>query len=241
MWLLTLAFVPALMPTPLAPTPRTRQELRVELLDALELGSQTPQASHLMVGRVEELVKELELLEAVPATSEFTMLGTAGDWTLRTYSPPEGALPPSASDVKLSVDEVTQHIDAEGLLGRSAVLFRCEGMRGTYSVEHGINANSDMTGREDTVHLVASGRQLSLPRAPSCGVEQLMIELHAQLPYDFLSDEGVRLSMQTTYLDESLRITRCTTRSLAGACAVHVRTMCAGGRPLQGPLSELSD
>ena len=35
--------------------------------------------------------------------------------------------------------------------------------------------------------------------------------------------EGVRLGLQTTYLDEQLRITRCTTRELAGSCAVHLR------------------
>ena len=49
--------------------------------------------------------------------------------------------------------------------------------------------------------------------------EQLMMALHAQLPYDFLGDAGVKLSMQTTYLDETLRITRCTTRSLAASSA----------------------
>ena len=40
---------------------------------------------------------------------------------------------------------------------------------------------------------------------------------------DFLSDEGVRLGLQVTYLDETLRITRCTTRALATSCAVHLR------------------
>ena len=42
-------------------------------------------------------------------------------------------------------------------------------------------------------------------------------------PHDFLSEEGVRLGLQLTYLDETIRITRCTTRALAASCAVHVR------------------
>lgn len=51
----------------------------------------------------------------------------------------------------------------------------------------------------------------------------MMEALHAGLSHDFLGDEGVRLGLQTTYVDELLRITRCTTRSLADSCAVHVR------------------
>ena len=51
----------------------------------------------------------------------------------------------------------------------------------------------------------------------------MMEALHANLPAEFLGDEGVRLGLQTTYLDETLRITRCTTRSLATTCAVHLR------------------
>ena len=54
-------------------------------------------------------------------------------------------------------------------------------------------------------------------------VPAMMEALHSQLSHDFLSDEGVRLGLQLTYLDETIRITRCTTRALAASCAVHVR------------------
>ena len=37
------------------------------------------------------------------------------------------------------------------------------------------------------------------------------------------TDEGMRVSLQTMYLDERVHISRCTTRGLAGLCAVHVR------------------
>ena len=47
--------------------------------------------------------------------------------------------------------------------------------------------------------------------------------LHAQLSPEFRATEGVRISMQTTYLDEGLRVTRCLTRSLAGCGTVHKR------------------
>ena len=51
----------------------------------------------------------------------------------------------------------------------------------------------------------------------------LLHELHAELSCDFRAEDGVRLGLQTTYLDEVLRVTRCTTRDLAGAVSVHVR------------------
>ena len=50
---------------------------------------------------------------------------------------------------------------------------------------------------------------------------RLFVLFSIKFPENYsLGDEQVRLGMQTTYLDERLRITRCTTRALAGACAV---------------------
>ena len=122
--------------------------------------------------------------------------------------------------------DVTQELDAESLESRSAVRFRCDAgaLEGKLLLTAEVNANAELVGRDDTIQLLTGDRKLELARQPSsCSVVELMAALHSQLPYDFLGDEGVRLSMQTTYLDETLRITRCTTRSLATACAVHVR------------------
>ena len=64
---------------------------------------------------------------------------------------------------------------------------------------------------------------MTLPRLPRAPLEDVIGALHAKLSAEFRTDEGMRVSLQTMYLDERVHISRCTTRGLAGLCAVHVR------------------
>ena len=78
--------------------------------------------------------------------------------------------------------------------------------------------------RADTLDLRSGDRRLVLPRAPATlAVPALMESLHLQLSPDFRVGDGVRMGLQTTYLDEGIRITRCTHGKLHGECMVHVR------------------
>ena len=179
-----------------------------------------------------QLVNELELLEAVPASSGFLELGLRGTWSLRGTMPAiETEAKPAADIIRsfyagielVELLDVGARFDAEP---RGALTASCrfrvlaDDLLGKLQVE--LTAGSD-PDRVDTIHVVTNGRKLLLPRAPSCEVPAMMEALHANLPAEFLGDEGVRLGLQTTYLDETLRITRCTTRSLAGSCSVHLR------------------
>ena len=49
---------------------------------------------------------------------------------------------------------------------------------------------------------------------------------------EFHADDGVRIGMQTMYMDEALRITRCTTRTLAGPVTSLGRHIAAQGAKL---------
>ena len=179
-----------------------------------------------LAGRTAEIVEALELLEAVPATSEFLSLGVSGSWELRGVKDSSELSEADASRSTLppavELLEVQQELDVAAETARGLVKFRvvADDMLGSLDLSAIAAHNAE---HADTLNFVTSARQLHLPRAPSCAVPDLMHALHAGLSHDFLGEEGVRLSLQTTYVDESLRITRCTTRALAGACAVHVR------------------
>jgi len=216
---------------PPAASSASRLELRDELLSLLPPSGTGPQP---LEARAFELVKELELLEAVPASSGFLELGLRGAWSLRGTMPAtdETEAEPAAKDVLRSfyagvelveLIDVGARFDAEP---RGAITASCQfrvladDLVGRLEVDLTAGIDPD---RVDTIHVVTNGRKLLLPRAPSCEVPAMMEALHANLPAEFLGDEGVRLGLQTTYLDETLRITRCTTRSLATTCAVHLR------------------
>ena len=87
----------------------------------------------------------------------------------------------------------------------------------------GVELEVTLSSRADIVGAVPTRRSLELPRMPPTPLPEALQLLHSQLGAEFLGDEGVRLGIQTTYLDPGLHITRCITRELAGACAVHVR------------------
>lgn len=178
-------------------------------------------------GRTEELVRELELLESVPATSLFLNLGLDGAWTLSALQPSPDQLASANEPVQalpeVELLEVGSQFDASSSTCVATAKFRvaADDLLGSLELDA---ATSPSTERFDTITYSTKGRKLLIPRAPSsCDVPSMVSALHQQLPMEFLGDEDVRLGFQTTYLDELVRITRCTTRSLAGACAVHRR------------------
>ena len=231
--MLAVACASILGMVPVAPTTQ-RVSLREELLTLLPAGP-----PHSIEGRAEELVRELELLENVPATPDFLLFGLSGAWVLRGANVPtdhasgrdeaDDFIDDTSASLSASLLDVTQKIDLEALSVSSVARFSSstdaavtEALQGTLSLDASIRPDPE---RADTLQFViAPERRLSLPRAPSGAVvSHLMKDLHTQLPAEFLGEDGVRLGMQTTYLDEVVRITRCTTRSLATACTVHVR------------------
>lgn len=228
--LTAMTVTPATSAVAAASASSQRLALREELLSLLPTG-----APFTIDGRAQELVEEIELLESIPATSAFLTFGLNGAWALRGSKLPEEHIAAAAAAQPLKAPaselveilDVTQELDTVSLESRSAVRFRCDdgALEGKLLLMAEVNANADLVGgREDTIQLLSGDRKLELARQPSsCSIVELMGALHSQLPYDFLGDAGVRLSMQTTYLDETLRITRCTTRALATACSVHVR------------------
>ncbi len=202
---------------PLAPISEQRSLLRASLLQLLPAHGAAP--AHIS-DELAELVQQLEELEYTPATAAFHSLGVAGGWDLRAMSSPPG----EAGAVQLRGAE--QAITPEGTLTSWASFVLEEGepqgdaLRGVLEV----SSTLSLTPRADSLDLRTSGRSLRVPRAPAAlGVPALLEQLHAQLSPDYRADDGVRLGLQTTYLDEEVRITRCTTGKAHGECTVHVR------------------
>lgn len=210
----------------------TRGCARSELLELLRPSASV--APLPVTGRVAELVDELELQGMVPATPAFLAAAANGRWQLRALLGPDGLELPAAglplAGVGLGVSEQHFELDpmtrAGGLCGRlvSSTDFtlresEAEPLAGRLQSE----ADVYLTDHANTLHLKAAAHNLELPRLPSAPIEALIGALHSQLSAEFRTDEGMRVSLQTMYLDERVHISRCTTRGLAGLCAVHVR------------------
>jgi len=213
----------------------SRVELRDELLSLLP--NEDNARPVVLEGRALEVLEALELLESVPASSAFLQFGLRGTWSLRgTVASTElrevaasglPTVPEGAPDVELLSAGATYGSDGDDGTQAGATSATCEfrvvedDLVGALEVDLTAGLDPD---RSDTIFVKTNGRKLQMPRAPAiCDVRAMMESLHAQLPAEFLGDEGVRIGLQTTYLDETLRITRCTTRTLAGSCAVHLR------------------
>jgi hypothetical protein len=194
----------------------SRAALKSDLLRNLH-ASRGPVA---VSGPLSRLVEDLEGESLVPATSDFLAFGLGGRWSLVAV----GEEPP-LPNLRL---EVEQCIDIEDGVLRSVAAFELEPDAPGGEVIAGrleVEADITFTTRADTVQLRTRSRKLALPRqaAESLDLSSLMSMLHARLSPEFRATEGVRISLQTTYLDEDMRLTRCLTRSLAGCCTVHIR------------------
>ena len=171
------------------------------------------------------LIDELELLKFTPPIPSLLYFGQDGHWEQCAWGQPLDA----SADAQSLVDQAAQAVtilgvrqSIDGTEVRSVADFELVGekLRGSLTT----TARVEMTSRPDTCNFFVEGQALALPRLPKAlQIDALMEALHAQLGPEMRGVEGVRLGMQTMYLDERLRITRCLTRDLAGAATVFVR------------------
>ena len=198
-----------------------RLELRSALLSRLPSSGPPTFVRDELQGAVEDL----EQLEYVPQTAEFLRLGITGTWSLRALSEPSHSSPLDAFEMRTAaVDllQVTQTIDGKGqtLTAADFQLSDDEDLCGKLEYSGMVS----LTPMADSVDLRSEAPRLRLPRAPrSMDIPKLMQVLHARLSPEFRAEDGVRLGLQTTYMDEEMRIARCTTGALRGECVVYVR------------------
>jgi len=213
---------PAVQP-PLA-TPAERIALRSAVVQLLPGRGSSPA---FVRDELEAAVESLEAIEHGPETGAFHMLGLAGSWALRALSEPEHASALEAFQMRtadLTVLGIEQQIGGDGAAAMAVDFELTDGddgqLRGRLEVD-GTLADTHMS---DFVDLRTAARRLSMPRVPSTmSVDELMRVLHARLSSEFRAEDGVRIGLQTTYMDEELRVARCLTGKLRGECMVYVR------------------
>ena len=200
------------------PAVRARDLLRSDVLSLLPKGAGAPAIAS---GALLAAVEELELQGVTPASPEFLSLALgAGAWELRAIGPADGAAAPSASEL-VQINGVECRVDGERIRTSTSFALADEELVGSLEA----SAAWSSTTRADTLHLVADGLELSMPRAPAgCGVPALVGELLQSS--HVAADEGAKFSLQTTHLDEGLWVARCLTRHLYGAIGVYVRADC---------------
>ena len=201
---------------------------RVALRDRVISSLPTAGAAPLFLdGELRAAVEELEGLEFVPATAEFLRAGTTGSWHVCAFSEPEHRSSIEAFEMRVAgvdVVRVEQVVAADGST-RTSASFRVDGDGSTLDGLYEVEGTLSLTPMIDSLDMRTSAeRRLRLPALPaSMDVPQMMQTLHARLCTEFRAEDGVRVGQQTTYLDDRLRITRCTTRELRGACTVYLR------------------
>ena len=208
--------------TPLQPA--TRLALRDRVINSLPPARTAPLFVH---GNLHAAIEELEGLEFVPATAEYLRAGTSGSWHICAFSEPEHRSSIEAFEMRIAgveVLHVEQMVADDGATCTSAS-FRVgqEGsmLEGRYEVDGTLS----LTPMSDSLDMrTSSERRLRLPALPEgMEVPEMMQALHARLCTEFRAEDGVRVGQQTTYLDDRLRVTRCTTRELRGAITVYRR------------------
>ena len=183
-------------PPPSAQT--SRLALRDELLSLLPTGAGPCRIE--AGSRLEEVVSEIELLEAVPASSGFLALGTSGAWGLRAIKPSDelaATETPSAAPL-VEVLDVGLRFDAGTSTASAKFRVLADELDGTLEV--GLTAGLD-PDRDDTMYLVTNGRKLLVPRAPSCDVGAMMAQSAVALSLKFLT--SVVLKPLTAFMSES--------------------------------------
>ena len=163
-------------------------------------------------------VEQLEAEYVVPATPEFLLFGLGGCWSLSAFGEDE-PLPGLQLDVE-------QRIEGDELRSVATFELQPDSPEGEpLCGELQVDASIISTTRADTIQLRTSSRRLVLPRSGTDPqqLSALLSVLHRRLSPEFRADEGVKVSLQTTYMDSDLHISRCLTRELAGFCSVHTR------------------
>ena len=139
---------------------RARDLLRADVLSLLPKGGGAPAIAS---GALLAAVEELELQGVTPASPEFLSLALgAGAWELRAIGPADGAAAPSASEL-VQINGVECRVDGERIRTSTSFALADEELVGSLEA----SAAWSSTTRADTLHLVADGLELSMPRAPS--------------------------------------------------------------------------
>jgi len=225
--------VPLQPQQPAAPPPAVplaeRREMRAELMRLLPAEGEAPAFAR---DELEQAIEQLEQLEQRPETADFNRLGVTGAWTLRALTEPAHDSAITAFEMRtadLTVHGIEQRVEGGGTTV-VAVDFELAEDVGELRGRLEVDGTLALTPMADSLDLRSAARRLRLPRVPkSVPVEDLMRVLHARLSPEFRAEDGVRIGLQTTYMDDQMRITRCTTGKLRGECMVHVR---AGAPPV---------
>lgn len=229
--------------TVVSPPTSPRLAARAALLEALPLG----QPPKLLDRPSMALVNRLEAAGTPPSTAEFLSLGLQGRWELIATVRDAAKLEPGFSPAAAHAVGATAALEgakrppipmgvarAEALIrpgDREVLSFAWFQLRDGTGEQVGakLEVESRFTFVDDAItgkavlDLRSSGRtRLMLPtRNPGCSVDALMGALHARLSPDFSLAEGAEyvLRLQTTYLDESIWVTR----SAPFCCSVYHR------------------
>ena len=225
-----LASARALSLAPAAPAP-ARLQARQALLEALPPGKPPSLLDALTMGRV----NQLEAAGTPPSTAEFLALGIAGRWellaTVRDAAKLEPGFSPAAANaaagapqqgapkppVPMGVARAEVRVEPTDRTILASAWFQIrdgtgEQIGAKLEVESSFTFEDDAITGKAVVDLRSSNAtRLMLPtRDPGCRIDALMEALHARLSPEFSLAAGdeYKLRLQTTYLDESVWITR---------------------------------
>jgi hypothetical protein len=192
------------------------------------------------------LVNSLEAAGTPPSTAEFLSLGLQGRWelvaTVRDAAKLEPGFSPAAANAKSATAASAPRPPVPMGIARAEALIRTdereflssawfqlrdgdgEQIGAKLEVESRFTFENDVVTGKAVLDIRSSGgTRLLLPtRNPGCSVDALMEALHARLSpeYSLAPGEDYVLRLQTTYLDESIWISR----SAPFCCSVFHRT-----------------
>mmetsp|Transcript_21645 Transcript_21645/g.35709 ORF Transcript_21645/g.35709 Transcript_21645/m.35709 type:complete len:233 (+) Transcript_21645:17-715(+) len=204
------------------PVVRDGAALRSELISHLHPGTRTALVPGSLLF---SLVEQLEQLGSLPSSSAMLYFALDGHWEQRAWSTPfdagfDAQTVAQLASTSAEVLSVTQSFVGTDVSTTAEFTVVEEALHGALSV----SSRLGMTSRPDTCNFFTGAQALSFSCMPKdVQLSALLDALHSQLGAEMRAAENVRLGMQTTYIDDDIRITRCLTRSLAGACTVYVR------------------
>jgi len=237
---LTLLLLPGAAALPVTAQPLSRRLVaRAALLAALPLG----QPPTLLDRPAMVLINRLEAAGTVPTTTEFLSLGLQGRWalvgTIRDAARLEPGFSPAAANAVAGAEAAPETAPVPMRVARAEAVFRPDEMRSSawfqlrdaageqvgakLEVDSRFSFENDKVTGKAVVDVRSTGApRLLLPTSnPGCSIDALMESLHACLSPEFSLIEGAefKLRLQTTYLDESIWVTR----SAPFCCSVYHR------------------
>lgn len=173
-------------------------------------------------GKVEQLILELESLNAKPVTDTFTEMALAGEWKLIFSSMT------TKTDGSIRIRKIGQKIDPEKKKLINEVLWSFPSVDGTGNIDAYLWAECDYKfvapGRlqvETPSHSVKiveteDGKKQTLPD----DMQKVITALRSALPIDFFEPQGL---LDVSYIEPNFRLGRFVGKRLAGVRNVFVR------------------